>query len=106
MMVESDDGTLKRQEEDTTAVEEHQTSIEDDSSLARGRKSDSIATKFRVLSKYDKLRGNKSKTAKECGVSTQCVQDWVRDPESLQETKRERQIAVRKRRHAPSTHDL
>ena len=52
MMMEPDDGTLERQEEDTTAVEEHQTSIKDDSSLARGRKSYSIATKLRVLSKY------------------------------------------------------
>ena len=64
MMAEPDDGTLERQEEDTTAVEEHQTSVEDDSSLARGRKSYSIATKLRILSKYDELGGNESKTAK------------------------------------------
>ena len=86
-------------------MEEHQTSVEDDSSLARGRKSYSIAKKLRVLSKYDELGGNKSKTAKECGVSRQCVQDCVRDRKSLQETKRERQIAVRKRRYVPSTDD-
>ena len=77
MMAEQDNGNLERQEEDTTAVEEHQTSVEDDSSLARERKLYSIATKLCVLSKYDELGGNKSKTAKECGVSRQCVQDWL-----------------------------
>ena len=50
MTTEPNDGTLERQEEDTTAVEEHQTSVEDYSSLARGRKSYSIATKLHVLS--------------------------------------------------------
>ena len=75
MMAEPDDGSLERQEKDATVMEEHQTSIEDDSSLARGRKSYSIATKLCVLSKYNELGGNKSKTAKECRVSRQCVQD-------------------------------
>ena len=79
MMAEPDDGTLERQEEDTTAVEEHQTSVKDNSSLGRGRKSYSIATKRHVLSKNNELCRKKSKTAKECEVSRQCVQDWVRD---------------------------
>ena len=105
MMAEPDDGTLERQEEDTTAVEKHQMSVEDDNSLARGRKSYGIATKLRVLSKCNELGGNTSKTAKGCGVSRQCAQDWVRDRESLQETKRDQQMAVRKRSHVPSMND-
>jgi transposase-like protein len=71
-----------------------------------GRISYTIAFKLRVLTKYDELGGNKSRTAKECGVSRQCVQDWVRDRESLEQTKKERQIAVRKRRHVPSTDQM
>ena len=64
------------EERDETAVEEeHQTNDDGDGSVndmpstsARGRKSYTIAMKLRVLSKYDELGSNKSKTAKECGI--------------------------------------
>ena len=31
--------------------------------------------KLAVLRKYDELGGNKTKVARECGVSRQCIQD-------------------------------
>ena len=70
--------------------------------LERKRKSYSLGTKFEILRKYDELGGNKSKVAKLCGVSRQCLQDWVRDRERLEQARAERQVTVRKRRYLPS----
>ena len=57
-------------------------------SSQHGRKSYTIE-KLAVLCKYDELGGNKARVARECGVSRQCVQDWVRDRQRLEQAREE-----------------
>ena len=70
------------------------------------RRSYTIQTKPSTLAKLGEFGENKSKTANVCGVPRQCLQEWVKEKEKLQEARTERQIAVRKRRHVKSSQDV
>ena len=88
------------------AIKEQQASTKDRNSQTRARKL------YRRICAYFQSMMNSAATSQgqpknaESRVSRQCVQDWVIDRESLQETKRQHQIAVRKRGNVPSINDL
>ena len=69
------------------------------------RKSYTIETKLSVLRKLDEFQGNKSKTAKICGVPRQSVQDWAKEREKLQGIRDDRSLSVKRRRKIPLEKD-
>jgi transposase-like protein len=66
--------------------------------FSHGRKSYTIEFKLSVLRRVGEPGGNKKRAAEVCGVSRQCIQDWVRDREKFEVARKDRSVSVKKRR--------
>ena len=66
------------------------------------RKSYKVAQKLGAISMFDENGGNVAKASRESGVSSGCLQQWLKQRVELQGMRTERTLSIRKRRKCAS----